>query len=193
MSRQDRPEAAAGPRRAWDRGLQHAKEVAADQLRRYAIAVSYIFVLLTVFTLHEEIALRTHGGESRAIPFAPHGFAIVNALVLGKVALVVEELGLGKRIKAEPLIVPILLESLILALLFVAMHCIESVIAGWIRGEALAKSVPAVGGGGTWGLLFATFSFFVAMIPFCGFRQVTQAIGWPKLRTVLFGRQTTDG
>ena len=166
--------------------LHKAKEIMVGEFRRYLVSAVYIFVLLSMFTLHEEIALRTHGGASQAIPYAPHGFALINALVLGKVALVVEELRLGERWRPEPLIYPILLESLILALLFVAMHVLEHVIGGWIHGDRLAKSVPAVGGGGAWGVFFATFSFFVAMIPFCGFRQITLAIGWPRMRALLF-------
>jgi hypothetical protein len=177
------PEAGAAPLGR----LHHAKEVVADEVRRFLIAAVYLFVLLTMFTLHEEIALRAHGGESRAIPFAPHGFALVNALVLGKVALMVENLRLGSRIRARPLIFPIVFEALILAVLFVAMHVLESLIGGWLHGESLAKSVPAVAGGGAAGIAFAMFSFFVAMLPFCGFRQITLEIGWPRMREILFG------
>lgn len=167
--------------------LEKAKEIAADEMRRFLISAAYIFVILGLFTVHEEIALRTHGGMSQAIPFAPHGFAIVNALVLGKVAIVVEGLRLGHRVKPHPLIWPILLESLILAVMFIAMHYVEHLVGGWIHGESLAKSVPLVGGGGIWGVFFATFSFFVAMIPFVGFRQITLAVGWPRMREILFG------
>jgi hypothetical protein len=103
------------------------------------------------------------------------------------VALVVEELRLGQRWKSEPLIYPILLEALILAILFIAMHVLEHLIGGWIHGESLAKSVPAIGGGGASGVLFATFGFFVAMVPFCGFRQITLASGWARMRALLFG------
>ena len=140
-----------------------------------------------MFTLHEEIALRTHGGMSQAIPFAPHGFAVINALVLGKVALAVEQMRLGERVKANPLIYPIVTEALILAVLFIAMHILEGLIGGWIHGEALAKSVPAIGGGSVWGVTFATFGFFIAMLPFCAFRQITVAICWPRMRALLFG------
>lgn len=167
--------------------LHKAKEVAVDEFRRFLVSFLYIYILLGVFVLHEEIALRAHGGMSQAIPFAPHGFAIINALVLGKVALVVEDLRLAQRIKPKPLIWPILLEALVLAVLFIAMHYVEHLIGGWLHGEGLAKSVPMVGGGGAWGVAFATFSFFVAMIPFCAFRQITLAIGWPRMRGLLFG------
>jgi hypothetical protein len=167
--------------------LQHAKEVAVDEFRRYLVCVAYIWVLLTLFVLHEEMALRTHGGASQALPFAPHGFAIVNALVLGKVALVVEQLRLGHRVKPSPLIWPIVIESLILAVLFIAMHYLEALLGALIHGESLAKSVPMVGGGGPLGVAFAMVSFFVAMLPFVGFRQLTLAFGWPRMREILFG------
>ncbi|MEO3474117.1 hypothetical protein AAFN86_19775 [Roseomonas sp. CAU 1739] len=167
--------------------LEKVKHVAMEEFRSYVVATVYIWVLLGMFTLHEEIALRTHGGVTQALPFAPHGIALINALVLGKVALVVESLRLGSRIKAQPLIYPIVIEAFLLAALFIAMHVLESVIAGWVRGEALAASVPAVGGGGLAGLVFSTVSFFVAMVPFCAFRQITIAIGWPRMRALLLG------
>jgi hypothetical protein len=187
MSEHDpHPGAATGGGR--HRRLETAKHVAVDEFRRYLVSFVYIWVLLGMFTLHEEIALRVHGGATQAIPFAPHGFALLNALVLGKVALVVEDLGLGARIKATPLIYPIVIEALILAMLFIAMHVLESVIGGWLHGAALAASVPAVGGGGALGLAFSMVSFFVAMVPFCAFRQITLAIGWDRMRGILFGR-----
>jgi hypothetical protein len=179
--------AAGGPGQSRHERLDRAREVVVSEFRRYLVSTGYIFVMLSMFVLHEEIALRTNGGASQAIPYAPHGFALINALVLGKVALVVEQLRLGQRWKPEPLIYPILLESLLLAILFIAMHVLEHVIGGWISGESLVRSVPAIGGGGAFGVLFATFGFFVAMIPFCGFRQITQAIGWARMRALLFG------
>jgi len=166
--------------------LRQVRSAAAAGFRRYLISSAYIFVMLSSFTLHEEIALRTHDGVTQALPYAPHGFAIINALVLGKVALVVEELRLGQRWRPKPLIIPIFVEAVILALLFVAMHVIEGLIGGAIHGQALAKSVPAIAGGGAVGVCFATFGFFVAMVPFCAFRQITEAIGWPRMRALLF-------
>jgi hypothetical protein len=163
--------------------LGKAKEFVVDELRRYLVSFLYIYVLLGMFTMHEEIALRTHGG----VAFAPHGFALVNALVLGKVALIVEDLRLGHRIKPTPLIWPIVLESLMLAVLFIAMHVLEHVIGGWLHGESLAASVPAIGGGGALGLFFSATSFFVAMLPFCAFRIIANAIGMERVWGLLFG------
>lgn len=163
--------------------LSKAKAFVVDEFRRFMVSFLYIWVLLGMFTMHEEIALRTHGD----VAIWPHGFALLNALVLGKVALVVEDLRLGHLIKPTPLIWPIVLESLILAVLFIAMHVLEHVIGGWIQGESLAASVPAIGGGGALGLFFAATSFFVAMLPFCGFRIIATAIGMERVWGLLFG------
>lgn len=168
--------------------LGKAKEFVVDEFRRFMVSFLYIWVLLGMFTMHEEIALRSHGD----VALWPHGFAAVNALVLGKVALVVEDLRLGHRIKPTPLIWPIVLESLILAVLFIAMHVLEHVIGGWIHGESLAASVPAIGGGGFLGLFFSATSFFAAMLPFCGFRIIANAIGMERVWGLLFGAPAGD-
>lgn len=162
--------------------MERLKHAAAELFRRYLVAFLYLYVLLGVFTIHEEMALR-----ERSISFAPHGWALVNALVLGKVMLIAEDLRLGSRIKPHPLIFPIVIEAFLLALLFLAIHVLEHVVSGMIHGEALAASVPLIGGGGFLGLAFATLSFFVALIPFCGFRQVSRAIGPDRMRALLFG------
>lgn len=167
----------AGPTRR-----ERVKHAAADLARRYLIAFLYLYVLLGVFTIHEDIALR-----ARSIGFAPHGWALVNALVLAKVMLIAEDLRLGSRIKPHPLIYPIVIEAFLLAVLFIAIHVLEHLIAGMIHGEALAASVPIIGGGGVVGLAFTALSFFVALIPFCGFRQVWRAIGPDRMRALLLG------
>lgn len=173
----DRAAGQAAPSR-----LHKAKHIAAEEFRRYIIAFLYLYVLLGVFTIHEDMVLR-----ERSLGLAPHGWALVNALVLGKVMLVAEQLRLGTRIKPNPLIYPIVIEAFILAVLFLAIHVLEHVIAGMIHGEALAASIPMIGGGGPLGIAFAGFSFFVALIPFCGFRQVSRAVGPERMRALLFG------
>ncbi|MGE0226836.1 MAG: hypothetical protein AB7F35_26200 [Acetobacteraceae bacterium] len=179
MSGQDGPKTAAGRHQR----LETVKHVAAHAFYSYLVAFFYIWVLLAMFTMHEEIALRTHGG----VPFAPHGFALVNALVLGKIAMVVQDLRIGSRIKPTPLIYPIVIEAFLLAVSFIVMHVLENVVSGWMHGEALAASIPAIGGGGALGLFAAASSFFVAMLPFCACHYVARAIGTEQMRELLLG------
>jgi hypothetical protein len=177
VTHEDRAGPAAGRSR-----MQKVKHIAAEEFRRYVISFLYLYVLLGVFTIHEDIVLR-----ERSLGLAPHGWALVNALVLGKVMLIAEDLRLGTRFKSSPLIYPIVIEAFILSVLFLAIHVLEHLIAGVIHGEALAASIPMIGGGGPKGVAFAGFSFFVALIPFCGFRQVSHAIGPERMRSLLLG------
>lgn len=161
--------------------LQKVKHVLAEEFRSFLVSFFYLYVLLGVFTLHQQIALREHD-----ISFAPHGWALVNALVLSKVMIVAEKLKLGSRIVPHPLIYPIVIEALILAILFIAMHVLEHVVVGLLAGESAAASIPLIGGGGFFGLAAVALSMFVALIPFCGFRQVARAIGPERMFHLLF-------
>ena len=161
--------------------LEKAKHVLADEFRSYMLSFLYFWVLLGTFTVHQDIALREHD-----ISFTPHGWALINALVLAKVMVIVEKLRLGSRIVPHPLIFPIVLEAFILALLFIGIHVLEHVIGGMVAGERAAASIPLIGGGGLLGLCMAALSVFIALIPFCGFRQLSAAMGPGRMRKLLF-------
>lgn len=70
----------------------------------------YLWVLFGLFVLNERIIL-----GQRVSGFSPHGFAVLNALVLAKVMLATEHLYLGRWMRRRPLIYPILFESALLA------------------------------------------------------------------------------
>ena len=162
--------------------LHRVGKAALAELRRYLAMFAYLWVLFGVLALHEDVVLRERG-----IQVSLYGWASVNALVLAKVMLIAEDLKLGHRLRARPLIYPVVLDSLILALLFVAVHVLEHVIGGLIAGEALAASVPSIGGVGIQGLLCVALIAFVALIPFFAFRHISQEIGPDRMRAVLFG------
>ena len=173
--------AAQGGAQSQPSRLEKAKHVLAEEFRSYMLSFLYFWVLLGTFTVHQDIALREHD-----ISFTPHGWALINALVLAKVMVIVEKLRLGSRIVPHPLIFPIVLEAFILALLFIGIHVLEHVIGGMVAGERAAASIPLIGGGGLLGLCMAALSVFIALIPFCGFRQLSAAMGPGRMRKLLF-------
>ncbi len=178
-SQQDGPAAASVIRHA---RLHRLEKAAVTELRRYLAMFAYLWVLFGVLALHEDVVLRERG-----IQISLHGWALVNALVLAKVMLIAEDLKLGHRFRPRPLIYPVVLDALILALLFIATHVLEHVIGGLIAGNTLAGSVPSIGGGGIQGLLCVALIAFVALIPFFAFRHITQEIGPDRIRAMLFG------
>ena len=117
------------------------------------------------------------------------GFAFVNALVLAKVMLVAEDLNLGNWLQGRPLLWPVLHESVLFALLFIAVHYLEHILIGLLHHETLQASVPAIGGGGLPGLLSTAVIMAVALIPFFAFRDVNRALGGNRLVELVLGRR----
>jgi hypothetical protein len=157
-------------------------ERAVNELKRFLIMFIYLWVMFGLFALHERIVLRQSGAS-----LASQGFAVVNALVLAKVMLIAEDLKVGHWVRPRPLIYPIVGESLIFAIVFICFHVVEHVVIGLFKGETIAASVPAIGGGGLAGLACVAVIMFAALIPFFAFRNVSRELGEGQLNAMLFG------
>ena len=59
----------------------------------------YLFLLFEIFALHEALV-----SEKNGIGYHFYGFAIVNALILGKVILVADDLNFADWLRERPLI-----------------------------------------------------------------------------------------
>ena len=162
---------------------RNLKARAIHELRRFVLIFLYLWLIFGFFVLNERIIL-----AQRGIFVTAQGFALINALVLAKVMLVVEDLNLSRWLPPRPLIYPILHDSFLLTVLFICFHVLEKVITGFIRGASIAASVPAIGGGGFAGLVCVAVILFVALIPFFAFKHVGRALGEGQLNAMLFGR-----
>lgn len=161
------------------------KARALKELRRFVIMFVYLWVLLGLFVLNERIIL-----GQRGIGITMQGFAVLNALVLAKVMLIAEDLQLGAWLRPRPLIYPILGDALIFTVAFICFHILEHMAIGLYRGESVAASIPAIGGGGLAGLFTVATILFVALIPFFGYGALDRELGPGRLRAMLFGRSS---
>nr|WP_294551163.1 hypothetical protein [uncultured Rhodopila sp.] len=151
------------------------------ETRKLALIVVYLWLLFGLFALHDMLIRRRLG-----LDFEFEGFAIINALVLGKVMLIAEDFNFGAGRKGKPLIYPILRQAALFALLFMAFHALETAVVGLIRGSARASGVTDIGGGGIADLMTVTAMLFVALVPYFAFRNLTLELGWPVMRRLLF-------
>ena len=158
------------------------KERALDEARRFVLLFLYLWVLFGLFVLNERIILREQG-----LNFAAQGFAVFNAFILAKVMLVLEDLNLSRWLDRRPLIYPILHDSILFSVLFIAFHVVEEVVVGLFKGEDARSSVPAIGGGGLAGVLCVAVILFFALVPFFAFRNFNRALGPGRMRAMLFG------
>jgi hypothetical protein len=157
-----------------------------NETGKLALIVLYLWLVFGLFALHEILLRRRLG-----LGFQAEGFAIINALVLGKVMLVAEDFHFGVGRKGKPLIYAILRQAALFALLFMTFHILERAVVGLVRGSAPESGVTDIGGGGLADLLTVTAMLFVALVPYFAFRNITRAVGWPVMRRLLF--VGTDG
>jgi hypothetical protein len=157
-----------------------AKERVVREVRRFLFIFLYLYVLFGLFTIHETIVLAQYH-----IRFTDYGFALVNALVLAKVMLVAEELRLGHRFENRPLIYPVLIKSVLFAIVFIVFRVVEGVLIGLWNGKALLASVPSFGGGGLDGIFSVGIIMSFALIPFFAFTEVSRVLGPGVLRALI--------
>lgn len=143
----------------------------------------YLWLLLTLFVLHDMAASRAQGDQ-----LILHGFVLLNALALTKVMLAAEHMGLGGWLSHHPKVYSILFDSAVCAVLFLLAHTLERIVVGLFHGHPVSASMPSFGGGGLMGILIVGMIFFVSLLPFFTFKAVARSIGPDRILAILFGR-----
>jgi hypothetical protein len=137
-----------------------------DEVIKFLAIAFYLWVMFGVFALHESVvSAKDH------IEYHFYGFALVNALILGKVMLVAEDMHFADWYKDRPLIYPILCRAVAFSILFLVFDVVEEVLVGVFKGKTIAESIPSIGGGSPSGVFFVGIILAVALIPFFAFRQ----------------------
>jgi hypothetical protein len=166
---------AAGPD-----GRKSLKEHAVSLLKRYAVISAYLWLLFALFSLHKQL-VQGHG-----ISIWQQGFAIVNALVLGRVFLIGEVLNLGKGQDNRSLVSVVLRKSLIFAILLLAFRILEEVIRVWFEGRPLSASFTEFGDSPLAGVVSYAAIFFVVLIPFFAWQAAARVLGSGALLDLFF-------
>jgi hypothetical protein len=120
--------------------------------------------LFALFSLHKKWV------QGLDISTWQQGFAIVNALIFGKVILIGQALEAGTGLERRALVWVVLGKSLTFAILLRAFHLVEEAIRAWFGSRPLSEAFADLGGTLP-GLLSYPAIFFVALIPFFAFRE----------------------
>jgi len=148
----------------------------------------YLWLIFGLFALYQSVILAVHH-----VSAAEEGFALINALVLGKVVLAAKELHLGDIVNDAPLIYPTLVKSALFSILLTAFKFLEATASNLYRGRSLDESVGDLAGGTWQGILCLAFLLFVLLIPFFGFAELQRVLGKGKLQELFFRpRQTSN-
>ncbi len=157
-------------------------------LRKYLAITCYLWVVFGLFVLHKSVVL-----SERHIPFAPQGFALLNALALAKVMLVGQRLHFGERFDKAPLIYTTLFKAAAFAILLGCFKILEELLIGLYHGHSLNESISALGGGSIKDIFLLMVILGVVLIPLFAFIELGSVLGEDKLRMLLFTSRGSAG
>lgn len=158
-----------------------------DELRKFLAIFAYLWLVFSMFLLHEWAVLASH-----QISFKFYGLAVVNALILAKIMLIAEAFGFANRLDDKPLIYPIAFKSIAFSALLMLSYVAEETAVGMFHGKSAAESVPQVGGGGLVGMLTVGVIMCIALVPFFAFREIARTVGVAEFRALMLGSPKTE-
>ncbi|HZJ11074.1 MAG TPA: DUF4339 domain-containing protein [Methyloceanibacter sp.] len=153
-----------------------------EELRKFLIIFSYLWLVFFVFLVHEWVVL-----ASNNIGFRFYGLALVNALVLSKIMLIAEAFKFAERLDDKPLVYPIAFKSISFSVLLMVSYIVEEIVVGLFHGKSVAESFPHVGNGGLVGVVTVGAILCIALVPFFGFREIARVIGKAEFRSLMLG------
>jgi uncharacterized membrane protein YvlD (DUF360 family) len=167
---------------------QNLKELAKHEFIRFFVLFLYLWAMFLLFELHQYVVLSTYH-----LPIESWSIGFFNALVLAKVMMIADGVRSKTFLRNRPLFIAILGRSIAFAILFVAVDVLEKALMGWLRGQPMAESVPAYGGGGLAGKMVVGVIIAVSLIPYFAFREIDIKLGEGRLSEILFGVRATPG
>jgi hypothetical protein len=166
------------------------RPTAAPKVRKYPVTPLqslYLALLFGVFTWYRRLILAEYG-----ISYLHYGASVIEALVLAKIIMIGDVLGLGRRLEEKPLILPTLYNAFTFGLWVVAFSVLEHAAVGFLRGEGLTGGIHELMSQGGYELLARGLVTFFAFIPFFAFREAERVLGEGRIRALFFRRRSAQ-
>jgi hypothetical protein len=161
------------------------KNRALDELRKLSITVVYIWVFLSVLTLHREIILANYQINYSA----KFGFAFINAVILAKFMWLGEILHAGKKAAGKALLYSTLWNSALFTVILMVCHLLEEALVKVWRGQSFAASFSETVADPR-GVFATILLMFVALIPFFFARGLIEILGKDEIKRLLLKART---
>ncbi|HEY1906605.1 MAG TPA: hypothetical protein VGG91_11225 [Myxococcaceae bacterium] len=148
------------------------------EMKRYLVVVIFLFFFFGAFTAYRRLLLASY-----EIDYVDYGWALIKAIVLGKVILIGELLHVGERFEGRPLIVSTLWKTLAFGMLIVAFAVLERLVGAWIHHRPLSEEFSFKGSDG-YELLARIPLQIVALVPLFAFRELGRVLGEDRLEAL---------
>ncbi len=159
------------------------RERLAEELRKYFLISAYLWVCFAVLSLFKAATLETEG-----IDWAPLGFAVIQALVLGKFILIGDALKAGHRAEHHPLLHRIAWRSLALLAVLIVFKALEELIVGWAHDKSFETILEEATAQPLWVHLAPVLLMLLILIPMITASEIHRTVGAERFRELLLGR-----
>lgn len=138
---------------------------------KYWINFVYLAVVFGLFAWYRRLILAEYD-----IKYLKYGVAIIEALVLAKVILIGDMIGLGREFRNKPLIYPTLYNAIVFSLFVGLFALIEHTVGGLLRGKGPIAGVAELRAEGWYELLARCLITFVMFVPFFAFKELAKIL-----------------
>lgn len=159
------------------------KQKLSHEMKQFVIIFLYLGLLIGAFNTYRWLLLAEYH-----VGYFVYGYSLIEALVLAKIILIGESLGIGERFSGQPLIFPTLYKTILFALCAVAFGIVEHLITGFLHGKDLAGIFQEIISGRC-EILARMLIMFVAFIPFFAFGETMRALPEVKLFDLFFRKR----
>ncbi len=168
---------ANGEKAGWQKKVVH-------EINEYFINFVYLAVFFGVFTLYRSLIMAEY-----QVGYLNYGFSLIEALVLAKLIMIGDILGLGRGLEDRPLIYPTLYKSFVFVVWVACFIVFEHMLKGFLHGKGLIAGFNELLRTGWDELLARCLVTFFAFIPFFAVRELERVLGEGKIRALLFRKR----
>ncbi len=162
------------------------KEKALEELRLFWVISVYLGMMLAAFTWYRRLVLSEAG-----VSYIHYGAAVIEALILAKVILIGQAMGLGRRFEGSRLIVSVLFKALVFGVFIALFGVLEHGVEGLVHHDTWEQIAQSVVSAGRAEIFARTVMIFVALIPFFAFWETDRVLGDHKLFALFFRKQAS--
>jgi hypothetical protein len=139
--------------------------------------LAFFFCALVTYTM---LMLRNYDIRDSSLNYT---FALINALVIGKVILIGEMAHLGREAETRPLYQAALYKAIVYSLLVLAFHFLEEFIRRIIHGKPVGTVLHNIH---SEELISRTIVIFCTFLPLFAFRELRRVLGEQALYALFF-------
>jgi hypothetical protein len=156
------------------------KQKAYQGFKEYLAISCYLWLVFGLFVIYKSVLL------SERISVVAHGEALINALALGKVMLIAQELHFAENFKGRPLIYSTLFKSVAFAIVLGCFKIAEEICVRLFHGKSAGQSIAEIASGTLNGIIAMTAILAVLLVPFFAFTELRDIFGKEKLAGLFF-------